>query len=435
MDDRAEGYRDDAASLREKIARLEERVRERGLPLPGGPRTEQRVSPRRVLTLLALVLAAALAGVVPAALFVETFREGPVYETVTAPSRTEPSPPAKKLTWYEPSTTWTARLGPWPVDVDGTTLLVGLLWRQGERGRGLHAAAFDRKTLKPRWVAGPFPSAWSTSASDRHTFVVSGQSLVLSDAAGTVRVLDVLTGKETGTGPLRRGVTGACIAEDGSQAVMLGFGAYADPVNVPVSFPWELDAARAFFLDPKSRHVSPAPIPPRPYCTPAPYCSPERRDGCQRLVAQPRLPAPLRSGAEWTPGPVLAYGDRTIAVSGLLTPLLVGWRGDDAGSQWERELPHPDFEARRTTHARTHSAMSKESFYHLYPTTRGPWRLAAVDVSTGSVQVDRDLAGSRMASTLLFVTEHAGDLFVRMDDELLVLEARTGRVRGRLEAP
>lgn len=103
----------------------------------------------------------------------------------------------KTLAWFEPA----SERGIGPLDAktsDGTALLIGLVWRRGQRIDGLHVTAWNASTLAPRWVSDAIPAPWVSADSDsRFRLAVDAQTVTLADATGHSYALDVDTGKIT----------------------------------------------------------------------------------------------------------------------------------------------------------------------------------------------------------------------------------------------
>lgn len=141
----------------------------------------------------------------------------PRVTTIAAPL-SPPPPPRASLGWVDalpdaPACTATARrVGPAESKIDGATSWVGLLWLRGAVVDGLHVVAFDPLTLRPRWIAGPYPGV---AGVQRNTLTVVNDLVVLGDTDGLLRVLDGRTGEELRSAQRPRGSFHAC-ADNGA---------------------------------------------------------------------------------------------------------------------------------------------------------------------------------------------------------------------------
>jgi hypothetical protein len=317
--------------------------------------------------------------------------------------------------------------------VGNTRVLVGLMFRRGAQD-GLYAAAFDRATLRPRWVAGPFPSARVAQGAarydDRYRLVVKDERVVVADAAGTARVLDLATGAERGTATFRRGVEGACIEEGGAHRIVLGLGAHTAKNDIPSMFPWELYATQPFVLDPVSLRVTPTAH--GTLCSESNYCTKVRTDMCQELGETDRPPKERTPERQlWQ---VWRDGDRRVAVSpGESGPIILGWNAKTEGESWEAPISWMLDENRPASRGR--AAMTERAFFYGNLTRQGPYEVAGFDTKTGRRLFVRDVRGSGRGSDVPVLAADGRDLFVTIDDQLVVLDAESGVERGRLEAP
>ncbi len=427
-----DGYRDEVFAAERRILQIETAL---GPNVPPRRRSPARVTVERVFVLIAAMMVGLTIGVVAVVAYASHQGALDAVQEKSVPPVRPAAPPRAIMTWYEPEAVWNAHRGPWSVEVDGETLLVGTLWLRGARELGLHAAAFDQKTLHTRWIAGPYPSVASFDASDRHATVVVRDRVILTDAHGTARVLDLRTGEELGTAPIRHGTRLACVDE--KDRVLLGFGVFAEPNTTAALFPWELADTQPYVFDPATLKTTPIPR-NRTYCQADPYCVSAARGACRQLTPEPLaailagkgLPSALTplvfqaGGAGVARVAVLYEKERPEAVLGFQAGAHTAtWFSPLNGAASPRELRSAE------------PTIGEHGFYLPYVTWNGVQRISAFDVATGVHRFDVDVPGTRRGNSVPFITARGADLFVPVDDEMLVLDARTGAFRGRLEGP
>jgi hypothetical protein len=432
------GYRDPAMAAHGRILQLEKELADRG-----GRVEVTRARSIVTLTGLALVAAIAIPTTLAGAVAVGSadVHQGRVAAITTRTLPREPTIlPTTKLTWYEPAPTWSSHPGPWVGVVSGEELIVGLMWRRGTRNLGLHAAAFERTSLRPRWIAGPFPSTWIAAPDrlthNRYQLVVQDDAVIIADAEGTVRVLELASGAERDEIPLRHGTEGACI--DGRGRTILGF-ASLDRTSVPVMFPWELEVTQPFVLDLAKRKVTPTKH--GPLCTPSPYCADDRVSGpaiCRQLARTDTLPPTAASLDRFETSDIWEVADRRVALGKRAgSRSAIGWSVGSDDAIWETTLESPG-RARSTREPAVPTAnttASSRTLYHGYASTIGAYRILALAVESGALRFSVDLPGSNFGTRVDSMTVDGDDLFVVANDELIVLDARSGHLRGRLEGP
>ena len=186
-----------------------------------GEEQDPPLSPISISIVRLLVLFAVAFGglVIGSLLFFATHPRSHVPRMTTlAPPAPMPPSPRASLGWVDALPDATScgtsarRVGPAEAKIDGATSWVGLLWLRGATVDGLHVVAFDPLTLRPRWIAGPYPGV---AGVQRSTLTVVNDLVVLGDTDGVLRVLDGRTGEELRTAALKRGSFRAC-AEAGA---------------------------------------------------------------------------------------------------------------------------------------------------------------------------------------------------------------------------
>lgn len=329
------GYRDEDFAAARRIEQLEARL---GPHAPPPRKSPARVTIERVLVLSAVAMTGYTAGAL--ATLMHHARRAPAYVVEATKPAPPPPPLPAPMTWYEPSA---EMRGPLVAETSDAKLFVGLLWLRDAR-EGLHVAAFDRATLKPRWIAGPYPSA-SPEPNDRHALAIAGERVVLTDLAGTVRVLDLGTGEEQGALVLKLATARTCTAKDGAVAV-----------------------GGAFLLDPVKVTARPANAP------------------CE---------APVTPGEPDVP-----------------------WKG-----RLRARIPGEPERVR-----------AGDSVYGAHRAVGAGYRLASRAAADAAFRFDVTVPGTNDGSAVgLAATGEA--VFVRVDGELLVFDAKNGAFRGRLEGP
>lgn len=316
------------------------------------PRREPRHSPVsivRILVLFTVALGGAAIGSTIYALYLhERAKEAALSVRPPAPVPPPVLAPRAGLAWRgefadaEECTTASEvpnETGPIEAKVDGATLYVGFLWLVGAPQDGLHVAAFDAVTLKPRWIAGPYPSASGDRRVPRHSLTVANDSVVLGDTDGTMRVLDAATGEERRAVAMPRRRFRAC-AE-----------------GALVRLVYEDHTARLF--DPSTGRLTSTKQPPP-------------------------------SAPRWAPPPPVVGEilQRRRAPSGNFLAVL---RGDGV-------------------------------------------HVLGLDAVTSAPRFDTMLARTGPATEIRGLSVIGDDVFVRTDAAMLVVDGRTGALRGRLEA-
>jgi outer membrane protein assembly factor BamB len=275
--------------------------------------------------------------------------------------------------------------------------------------------------------------------------VKDGHAIVV-DAAGSLYLFDAQTGAPEGTVATRRGAVGGCIVTDGTERMMIGTGAFFPDANsLPALFPWELDAAQASFFDPATRRLTPAPL-GREYCVETPYCATKaagpRGDYCEELTRgqdRARLPASLAGGSTR-----FRAGDRMVAVTRALDRV-VAFDPTTGSTAWEAPGSAPELRRAEWSPVFPSYALSKRAFFMGYQAldlgaTRTPlgtlrYVVVGIDLATGKTLFAGALPRSDLGTSVPYLAADEEDVFAPMDDELLVIDARAGVVRGRIGAP
>jgi hypothetical protein len=325
------------------------------------------------------------------------------------------------------------------IDGDGRREVLGVAWDRNVASDGLYAVALDRDSLAVRWRAGPFPGVWPPGSRELHHLVAHGDRVVVTDARGGVHVLAASTGKALLERQLPRAIESACNAEDGSPRVFLADDDYWQP-GYPGDtgaslFPWEINAKARMLFDPVTGRTGPAPFglgcPRQPsYCSENPRALPAFADRCRGLYSElDRVP---RSNPAFTPHESWHAGDDHIAVGKLASggAALRGWSPRENVARWTRPIDpiHPP-----TTSSPALSGIGDGSFAHVYVDEPGWLILSVFALQTGALRFAETVPGSAVGSELHSVNVDQGDVFVGVDDELFVFDAKDGHMRKRID--
>jgi hypothetical protein len=432
-------YRSALGAARQRIETLERELdaqregRERPKPPP-------RVVPGRLALLLVGTLAATtILGIGAVALRAD--HRAPTYVDLPAPPRVPPPLAATRgLRWLDQDH-WLEGGGPVFADVDGdgTREILGLAWDRDLATDGLYAVAIDRATLDVRWRAGPYPGVWPPASVDLHHLVAIGDRVVVTDARAGVHVLAAATGKVLLERRLRRAIESACNAEDGAPRVFFADDTYWRPTYPGDTgsslFPWEINANARMLFDPITGKTGPAPLGmgcsmEPSYCTENPRALPSFADRCRDLHEMDHMP---RSDPSFFPNESWRSGDDRVALGKLENRAIAlrGWSPREKAARWTTRLggdsePGPAL-----------SGIGDGAFAHVYAPLGRLGRglvLALFDVKSGVLRSETALPDSGRDSDLRSVNVDQGDVFVGLDDDLLVFDAKDGHLRKRLEA-
>jgi outer membrane protein assembly factor BamB len=427
-------YRSALRAARERIEQLEALVR-------APQRQAGRVSVRRVVELLAIAVpvVAILAGVTTLARARTLGAPEHVVLPAEPPPPSAPPPPTKGLEWVSKSWYSTSFSGPFltePTD-DGTRQIVGLAWDRERESDGLYVVAFDHDTLREAWRNGPYPAFRAREGQDTFHLTVVGERAVLTDARGTMHVLDVRTGEERATRMLANAPYAMCVAGKGASAHAIvaldgGWRARSPSDNAGKSlFAWERNKT-TLALSPMTSHLSPAPA--YEVCETDHYCMWNEVDGCRDIAQREKAP---RLSLEVSVNEVWNAGDDRVSLGEMgrfddAPAAAVGWTASTRAVKWEAVLVTP--EHKRRADGVSHAAIDAKTFFFLYVTAVGPSRLVALDTKTGTRRFDREIPGSAIGTRIHDLVAAGNDAFVSMNDELVVIDGSTGRVRGRLRS-
>ena len=355
------------------------------------------------------------------------------------PPAQPPLPPTDGLEWLPRSWYATSFSGPWVTEPapDGSREIIGLAWDRAREVDGLFVVAFDRATLRVKWRAGSFPGFAAREGAERQHLVVVGERAVLADGHGELHTLDVRTGRETMSRTFASTPASMCTFGNGAGAparaiVALdgGWRARSPSDNTGGSlFPWEINKS-TLSLDPMTGRTSPAPQ--YKVCSSDHYCMYKEVNGCRDLEQREHAPQGLLRVSVHE---VWNAGDDRVSLGGVgrgddATPVAVGWTASKRAVTWETPLVTPDHPRRARGVPR--AAIDGLQFYYLYPTADGPTRLVALDTKTGGRRFDIVLPDSEIGTRVHDVVAAGDDVLVEMNDELVVIDAHDGHVRGRL---
>lgn len=346
-------------------------------------------------------------------------------------------PPSGGLSWLPRSPHSTSSSGPFVTEpaADGKREIVGLASRSATEADGVYVVAFDRESLRVKWRAGPYVGGRARDGTEAYHLAVLGERAVITDARGVVHMLDVRTGDERASRTLANAPSAMCIAGKGAAARLIlplddGWRARSPKDTTGAAlFPWELNKA-TLALDPVTGHTSPAPQ--YAVCAADQYCMWKQVDGCRDLEQRKIAPSanlPVRVQEVWN------AGDDRVSLGGKngiedSPPAAIGWTAATRAVQWEALLVTPEHPRKAKTVSR--AAIDTNSFFFLYTTEAGPSRLVALATRTGERRFDMELPGSAIGTRVHEVIPGGDDVFVSMNEELVVFDARLGRLRGRL---
>jgi hypothetical protein len=151
-------------------------------------------------------------------------------------------------------------------------------------------------------------------------------------------------------------------------------------------------------------------------------------DGCRDLEQRPTAPEGkmhMRVHEVWNAG-----DDRVSLGEAGSSDAAVGWRASTRAVSWETWLAADEHPKRPKSVTR--AAIDAKGFFFLYTTREGPSRLVGLDTKTGDRRFDIELEGSAIGTRLHDVVAGGEDVLVSMNEELVVVDARSGRIRGRL---
>jgi hypothetical protein len=320
--------------------------------------------------------------------------------------------PPRDLEWYEPDDSWNPNAGPREAWLAGKHLIVGLLWLRGERRNGLYAGAFDYDSLAKLWVAGPFDSEWTGEEDERFHIAVSGESVIVTDSAGPIRVLSLESGDLRAEKLMPRGTLGLCRTVRGPAKWMVGFGAHNEANTARALFPWELDHIKPYYFDPQTAALTPAPNAPPDgtWCGSGDDCDPVRKDLCHDPQGR------WRSGARFVK---IEPSDRVSTIA--------GWTNDTRGipiQRWAHPLtPESDYGI---------GAIGEQYFFYGY-SADGVQTILALDLDNGQAHAMKDIRKSAGAKLRLLTWMAPDRLFALYDDEMLAFKASGERV-GKVSA-
>ena len=431
-------YRSALFAARQRIEQLESELLARPAP-------ERLEPPRVVLHRLASLLLGTLAATATLAALGAAgcaARRAPLVIDLPPPPAPTSSASARGLRWLDQHG-WAEGGGPVFADIDGDGKreILGLAWDRDAAADGLYALAIDRATLGVRWRAGPYPGVWPPPSTDLHHLVAFGDRVVVTDARGGVHVLAAATGAVLLERRLHRAIESACNAEDGSPRVFFADDSYwapSFPGDTGASlFPWEINASARMLFDPVTGKTGAAPhglgcqLQPT-YCTQNPRALPAFADRCRDLYETKRMP---QSNPSFTAHESWRAGDDRVALGKLASgePALRGWSPRESSVRWTRMLEPSGWRA-VPTEGRSLSGIGDGTFAHVFTTHERRLVLSAFDVRTGALRFWGTLAGSGVGSELRSVNVDQGDVFVGLDEDLLVFDAKDGHLRKRLAA-
>ncbi|MFO0737132.1 MAG: hypothetical protein U0270_14685 [Labilithrix sp.] len=394
-------YRDALASAKERVARLEALAKEQGFP---------HRSHRTRNAVIALVVIALATTQTFCSVRKMRERDAPL-EAIPITKRAEAPPirplPPRDLEWFEAMDSYNPVRGPQEVWAGGKHLLVGMLWKRGERTNGLHVGAFDFETLKSEWVAGPFESEWSSEDQERFHLLVDGSSIVLADAAGLLRVLST-DGDLVGKRDMPRGTIGLCRTVHAPIRLAVGSGAHDEASTASALFPWELDRIKPYYFDPALLQLTAAPnTPPMAgtWCATDDYCDVARRNGCRDSDAK------------------YHYDGHHVRIETTATETKLTGGHDTDSHTWTHAIPTSDGRPGL-------SAISERYFFHGY-IDRGRQAIIALDLVDGHAHFMANVDQPSGARLRLLRRMAPDRVFALYDDEMLVFRA-SGERLGRL---
>jgi hypothetical protein len=430
-------YRSALRAARERIEQLEADVPVCAVPRP------KLVSGERLVGLLAITLPL-VAAMTLCCLSLHGAWPKP-RETIAmaapVPPPVPPAPPPEGLewmaqTWFAPTLAGPVVTGP---DVVGARAIVGLAWDRAREEDGMYAVAFDYATLAPRWRAGPYPSFRARDGVQAHHLALVGDRVVVTDLRGGVHVLDARTGEERALKKLPNAPFGACVTGAGASARLIlpldpGWRPH-DPKDPSMRshFPWEKNKVTVA-LDPSTGRTTPAP--PYTNCESDHYCMWRHVDGCRDLEQRDSAPdgklhLSVQEVWNWE-------NDRVSlgSISGATgrpdhaPAAAVGWDASTRAVRWETRLTTP--ERPRASESVAWGVLGASAFFYLYTTADGPARVVGLDSKTGERRFDVEVPGSAIGTRLHDLNAKADDAFVSLNEELLVFDGASGRLRGRL---
>jgi hypothetical protein len=417
--------------------RLEQLEADLATRAPVASPCERRVLPSRLVPLFfGVLLSTILLGLVGAAW--RSFLPVSIIQLPEPPARRELEQPRGGLRWFDQHH-WIEGGGPAFADVDADTReVLGLAWDRRVDADGLYAVALDRETLGLRWKAGPFAGVWPPGTVELHHLVVFRDRVIVTDARGGVHVLSARTGEVLLERTLSRAIESACVSEDGAPRLFFANDSYWRP-SYPGDtgsgyFPWELNAAARMSFDPMTGKTGAAPrglgCPLQPtYCSHYAHARPDLVDRCRDLYEAKEMPS---FDPEFSAHEVWRSGDDRVTVgSSGQTPALVGWTKKDKKLRWHvAPISLGSYDSQRPSL----SGIGDVYFAHLYRDLQNRLALAVFDLPTGTRHFDTEVPGSGVGSEIVSVTVDGADVFVGVDDELLVFDARSGDLRKRIDS-
>jgi hypothetical protein len=319
-----------------------------------------------------------------------------------------PAPESLNATWYPRAPSFV------DIDGDGTHEIVGLAWDAGHDAAALHVVALDRTTYKVRWHAGPYTSQ---SSALTHLMIVDSRAVVV-DSQGTVRILELINGREAARTTFPRGpVEEVCRVNDGTERVLLNDGRNWYDTQVQL-----LDVGTGA-ITPNAAHAS---------------CALGKEEApCDATVSAPCMlmsPSASAGGS----GETLAHGDDRVTVSpspGDECRLVgAGFSNRSRTKRWELPLAAPG----DTPHA--HSAcgvtgLGNGGVFHVYQTSTGQLRMTGRSASNGAQTFAVDLPETGEGSVVSSVSVNGDEVFVVVNQSLRIFDAKNGtaiRTIGRL---
>lgn len=395
-------YRDDLRSAHERIARLEEELARERAP--------KRPKDRGWLVGFAVggFFFVGFVGVLAFVFVRSSARPVAVEAPVVAVPAAVPYVPMVATRFYA------QRMLPLRADVDGDGKkeLIGLFWG-GSTQEPLWVAALDPDTFVPKWANGPYRAQWSGT---RTHLAVVGKTVLVSDSQETLHVLSLADGKEVAQQTLAGGITQMCPAMDMPAKVRL---------RVGDGYPADL---RLF--DPETRSIDKAKN-DLPCGGAVPACDDRNQDVCEGRGRGEIVPPTERYESFVH---VFGSGERRVATTydrdGAEMPI-IGWKRGAKALDWRSADLVVTGDAR-------HFGMVRNKVGHgriatLYQLKSGSFRVVVRDMETGKELGKAIVPRSTEGSYLDAFGVDGDDVFIAMDQKLIVYDARDASLRRDLE--
>ena len=288
---------------------------------------------------------------------------------------------------------------PVPVTIQGQEAVVGRMRLDDDQ---LYIVATDAATVRPLWKLGPL-GTYSDGYQVTH-FVIAGSSVVVTDARGTLRIYDLVSGQERKTVALRDRATNLCLAGPSTVAV-----AVLDNQHVA--------------LDTGSLTLSEAALPAG--------CDAHRssfRRGDSREDS-PRTRKPTARGFSVTDAH--AEGELGVAAAvkspGTPTPYALGFTPKTREIRWQQLLPTVD---PLSVSATEHDALVAGRYLAIYGVGSAGWHLTALDAHDGARLWDTELRPLFAVDSIEALVVTAQFAYVNRTSSLDIYDAATGKLRG-----